>query len=93
MRAAAIQAITSKGLRTTEADYDLDAIIFATGFDAMTGALTRVDIRGRADASLAERLLEGVFAVCDKPADEELHPWSSVLDHSFDRARFRDHFA
>ena len=39
--------------------YKVDALIIATGFDAMTGALTRVDIRGRDDASLAERWKDG----------------------------------
>ena len=34
-------------LRTGDAEYELDAIVFATGFDAMTGALLRIDIRGR----------------------------------------------
>jgi cyclohexanone monooxygenase len=49
---APIQAITPTGLRTADASYDLDAIVFATGFDAMTGALLNVDIRGRSGASL-----------------------------------------
>src|SRR5215213_877579 len=38
--------ITERGLRTTESEYEFDAIVFATGFDAMTGALLAVDIRG-----------------------------------------------
>ena len=59
VRAAAIQAITSKGLRTTEADYDLDAIIFATGFDAMTGAMKEIDIRVEGGASIEEMWGDG----------------------------------
>ena len=35
------------GIRTARATYELDAIVFATGFDAITGALDRIDIRGR----------------------------------------------
>ena len=40
-----IQEITPTGLRTAVAEYALDAIVFATGFDAMTGALKEIDIR------------------------------------------------
>jgi len=46
--------VTEKGIRTTEREYAFDAMVYATGFDAMTGALTKVDIRGRAGASLKE---------------------------------------
>ncbi|MED4475912.1 NAD(P)/FAD-dependent oxidoreductase [Oceanobacillus caeni] len=38
---------TNKALRTTSEEYDLDIIVFATGFDAMTGALMNANIRGR----------------------------------------------
>ncbi|MCY3631252.1 MAG: NAD(P)/FAD-dependent oxidoreductase [bacterium] len=44
--AAPIEEITLQGLRTTEGTYDLDLIIYATGFDGMTGALLAMDIRG-----------------------------------------------
>jgi len=52
LRRTPIEGITAKGIRTSEREHELDAIVFATGFDAMTGALTRVDIRGRDGASL-----------------------------------------
>jgi len=55
VRRSPIVEITSKGLRTEGADYDLDIIVFATGFDAMTGALLRIDIRGAAGLALAEK--------------------------------------
>ena len=42
-----------------ERDYEFDALIFATGFDAMTGPLTRIDIRGNGGRSLAEKWKEG----------------------------------
>ncbi len=48
LRETPIAEITPTGLRTTGADYDLDIIVFATGFDAMTGSLLKIDIRGRA---------------------------------------------
>jgi cation diffusion facilitator CzcD-associated flavoprotein CzcO len=47
VRAAPIDAVTSSGVRTRDATYPLDMIVFATGFDAMTGPLLRIDIRGR----------------------------------------------
>lgn len=46
--------ITEKGIRTSDHEYEVDAIVYATGFDAMTGALTNVDIRGRDRLSLKE---------------------------------------
>ena len=46
--------VTEKGIRTSEKEYEVDAIVYATGFDAMTGSLTGVDIRGRDGASLRE---------------------------------------
>ena len=48
-----IEEITPAGLRVGDEEYELDAIVFATGFDAVTGALTRVDIRGRDGLSFA----------------------------------------
>src|SRR2546428_509378 len=59
IRRAPIEAITQDGLRTREAAYVLDSIVFATGFDAMTGALLSIDIRGRAGRRLNEARSEG----------------------------------
>ena len=42
-----IREVTPKGLRAGEHHHDLDIIVFATGFDAVTGALLRIDITGR----------------------------------------------
>jgi cyclohexanone monooxygenase len=49
-----IEAFTVRGLRTAEREYSLDTIVLATGFDALTGALTRIEIRGRHDRRLDE---------------------------------------
>lgn len=49
-----IERITENGLKTCSAEYPLDVIILATGFDASTGTLTRIDIRGRDGLSLKE---------------------------------------
>ena len=54
LRKTPIEAITPHGLRTQEQDYTLDNIVFATGFDAMTGALLSIDVRGRQGQTLRE---------------------------------------
>lgn len=46
--------VTPSGIRTEHEDFELDVILYATGFDAMTGALNRIDIRGHEGASLRE---------------------------------------
>jgi cyclohexanone monooxygenase len=59
LRKAPIEALTPSGLRTREREYALDAIVFATGFDAMTGAILGIDLRGRGGARLAEKWAAG----------------------------------
>ncbi len=59
VRSAPIQEITETGVRTTAGDYELDAIVFATGFDAMTGALREIDIRTTDGAVLANHWAGG----------------------------------
>jgi cation diffusion facilitator CzcD-associated flavoprotein CzcO len=54
LRKAPIRDVTPTGIRTGQGSYDLDVIVYATGFDAMTGALSRIDIRGRDGLSLGE---------------------------------------
>lgn len=54
LRKAPIRAVTQAGIDTEREAFELDVIIYATGFDAMTGALTRIDIRGRDGLSLAD---------------------------------------
>ena len=50
-----IEALTPRGVQTRHADYTVDSIVFATGFDAMTGALLNIDIRGRLNQSLRQK--------------------------------------
>ncbi|MGH8597463.1 MAG: cyclohexanone monooxygenase, partial [Gammaproteobacteria bacterium] len=50
-----IERITPTGVKTGTADYELDVIIYATGFDAITGELTRMDIRGEEGQSIKEK--------------------------------------
>jgi cation diffusion facilitator CzcD-associated flavoprotein CzcO len=47
--------VTEKGLRTTERDYEFDVIVYATGFDAITGAYDLIDIRGLGGERLGEK--------------------------------------
>ncbi|MBM4227106.1 MAG: NAD(P)/FAD-dependent oxidoreductase [Gammaproteobacteria bacterium] len=54
-----IAEITPTGVRVGDRVYEVDAIVFATGFDAMTGALNRIDIRGRGDLALREKWAAG----------------------------------
>jgi cation diffusion facilitator CzcD-associated flavoprotein CzcO len=54
LRKSPIREVTPTGIRTEQGFYELDVIIYATGFDAMTGALSRIDIRGRDAMSLGE---------------------------------------
>ncbi len=56
---APIETITPTGLRTGGTDYPLDVIVFATGFDAMTGALLKMGIVGRDGRSLAQKWADG----------------------------------
>ncbi|MEY2590550.1 MAG: hypothetical protein QOJ67_2534 [Acidimicrobiaceae bacterium] len=59
LRETPIERITPNGIATTEAEYELDCIVYATGFDAMTGALLRIDIRGRDGLELREAWAAG----------------------------------
>jgi cyclohexanone monooxygenase len=54
-----IEEITPNGVKVTGYEYALDCIVFATGFDAMTGSLNKIDIRGRAHTSLKEQWAAG----------------------------------
>ena len=54
-----IERISETGLRTTERDFDFDIIVFATGFDAITGAFDQIDIRGVGDERLRDKWKDG----------------------------------
>jgi cyclohexanone monooxygenase len=59
LRKTPIDQITPKGVRTTDREYEVDRLVFATGFDAMTGALLKMDIRGRAGEALRDKWAAG----------------------------------
>lgn len=54
LRETPITEIDETGIATADAHYDLDLIVFATGFDAITGALSRIEIHGRDGRTLDE---------------------------------------
>lgn len=54
-----IKGLVLDGVETTEKIYDFDIIVFAIGFDAMTGALLSIDITGKNDLTLQEKWSEG----------------------------------
>jgi cation diffusion facilitator CzcD-associated flavoprotein CzcO len=59
LRETPIERITTTGLKTSDAEYAFDMIIFATGFDAITGSFDRIDIRGRDGRRLRDKWADG----------------------------------
>lgn len=59
IRKQPISAINNTGLCAGDTQYDVDIIVIATGFDAMTGALTNIDIRGKSNTSLRDQWQNG----------------------------------
>jgi cation diffusion facilitator CzcD-associated flavoprotein CzcO len=59
IRETPIERITPAGVETTAEEHAVDMIVYATGFDAITGAFDRIDIRGRGGRRLREKWAEG----------------------------------
>ncbi|MEK4427037.1 flavin-containing monooxygenase [Solibacillus sp. FSL K6-1523] len=59
LRKTPIEKITAQGIQTTTEEIPLDVIIYATGYDGMTGPLLRMDIKGRNGVSLNEKWEDG----------------------------------
>src|SRR5262249_9375093 len=59
LRKDPIVEVTPTGIRTEQRFIDLDVLVLATGFDAMTGALTRIDVRGRDRRTLRDDWADG----------------------------------
>ena len=59
LRRTPIETITETGIKTSDGAREFDAIVYATGFDAMTGPLLRVDIRGRGGKRLVDAWIDG----------------------------------
>lgn len=60
LRATPLETITPTGVRTSAAEFDLDVLVLATGFDANTGGLTSIDLRGSDGRTIAEHWADGV---------------------------------
>ena len=54
-----IERITERGMRTSARDYEFDIIVYATGFDAITGAYDQIDIRGLGGEKLFDKWKDG----------------------------------
>ncbi|OLS35556.1 alpha/beta hydrolase fold domain-containing protein [Bacillus sp. MRMR6] len=59
LKEESIVELTPNGIKTTNAEHECDVLVFATGFDAMTGPLFKIDIRGKNDVSLKEKWADG----------------------------------
>jgi acetyl esterase/lipase len=59
LRREPIETITETGIETASRSFTFDVIVFATGFDAMTGALVSVDVTGRDGLTLADKWADG----------------------------------
>ncbi|MFI6691179.1 flavin-containing monooxygenase [Streptomyces sp. NPDC050433] len=59
LRKTPLVELTTDGVRTSDREYPVDAVVFATGYDAVTGALNRIDIRGRDGQLLRDKWTEG----------------------------------
>jgi cation diffusion facilitator CzcD-associated flavoprotein CzcO len=55
-----IERITRTGIKTSDKEYEFDVIIYATGFDAITGSMTRIDIRGEGGQSIKDHWQSGM---------------------------------
>src|SRR5258708_30973438 len=62
LRKTPIERITRSGIKTAAGAHDLDILVLATGFDAVTGGLTSIDIRGTGGQTLKEKWGKGVQA-------------------------------
>jgi cyclohexanone monooxygenase len=59
IKAHPIEEILPNAVRAGDKDYEIDALVLATGFDAMTGSVAKIDIRGRGGMTLNQKWAEG----------------------------------
>ena len=62
LRESPIERITPKGVKTKDGEHELDILVMATGFDAVTGGLTSIDIRGTQGVTLKDKWAKGARA-------------------------------
>jgi cation diffusion facilitator CzcD-associated flavoprotein CzcO len=59
VRETPLVEITERGVRTSEGEFEVDSLVLATGFDAMTGSFLAIDVRGRGGVSLRDKWADG----------------------------------
>jgi cyclohexanone monooxygenase len=80
LRETPIECIVESGIKTSEQLHELDAIVFATGFDALTGPLLRLGLRGRGGNRLESKWAAGPEPILEfAPAVFRICLWSPVL--------------
>lgn len=58
-KGAPVQCVTERGVRTKDREHEVDVIVCATGYDAITGGLTQIEIRGRSGVTLKDAWEDG----------------------------------
>jgi len=70
VRATPIKTITPQGIRTVDESFDFDIIIYATGYDAITGGFDRIDISNESGRKLKDKWSEGLSSLVGMMVDE-----------------------
>jgi cyclohexanone monooxygenase len=66
IRSVPIEAILPNAVRAGARDYEIDALVLATGFDAMTGSVAKIDVRGRAGQTLNQKWADAIAFMRDR---------------------------
>jgi cation diffusion facilitator CzcD-associated flavoprotein CzcO len=77
-----VERITESGVKTTDAEYPFDIIIYATGFDAVTGSLDRIDIKGTGGQKLKDKWADGPTTFVGVLVDEFPNMFMVVGPHT-----------
>jgi len=77
-----VERITESGVKTTDAEYAFDIIIYATGFDAVTGSLDRIDIKGTGGQKLKDKWADGPTTFVGVLVDEFPNMFMVVGPHT-----------
>lgn len=70
MKATPIERVTSTGIKTSDAEYAFDMIIYATGFDALRGAFDRIEFTGKHGVTLKQKWQNGATSLVGMLQDE-----------------------
>lgn len=81
LREDPIESITSNGIKTRDREIELDVLIYATGFDAVTGSFSAVDIRGTSGLKLADKWSSGIRTYLGLTVDEFPNMFMSMGPH------------